>query len=490
MKRVIAVVLLLLSFTAVAQEKGAKPLPKDMPPYGPEKPLKAPQVAPIKLDNGLTVWLVPEPGFPKTALVVVVRGGYAGDPANRPGMSELLLGAIDQGTKTRNARQIAEEFQGAGGDLNGNAEQDDVTLSVSVLSSKLEQALTVLADVVQNATFPDSEVALAKRNLADSLRQRESEPGFLATRAFYKVLYGNHPYSVVSPTQTSIAASTAADLRQDYARRFRPDRALLVVVGDVDSGNMTATIKRLFGTWKAPSAPPLAEVAKPTAPPPHAVFLVPRANSVQTTLNVGAFGPARHDSDYEAVQTANAIYGGMFGSRLINNIREDKGYTYSPGSRLRAYRQAGALYTSADVRNAVTGASFNEISYELNRMVTTDPTKEELARAKRFLAGNYALALQAREAVGRALAVLWVDGMAPEELGLHSEKIEKVTDKDVDAAAAKYFSPTRMTVVAVGEEKVVRDQLKPFGLEIKTAPGTAPATPSTPSTTKKPESKK
>ena len=470
MKRCRFVILLLLFSSLAFAQKDKKALPKDMPAYGPLKPMEAPRTTPVKLDNGLTVWLVPEPGFPKVALVVAVRGGYAGDPKDKPGVSELLLAAIDQGTKTRTARQIAEEIQAAGGDLTGAAEQDDVHLSTSVLASKVEAGLTVLADVVQNATFPDDEVALAKRNLGDSLRSREAEPSFLANRALAQVLFGDHPYSVTSPTQESIASTTAADLRQDFARRFRPNRSLLVVVGDFDPARIEAAVRNLFGRWTATGQAAAVEVPKPTGTPPHTVFLVPRQGSVQTTLALGGFGPARRDADYEPAQVANAIYGGMFGSRLINNIREDKGYTYSPGSGLRPYREAGMIGTRADVRNPVTGASFNEINYELNRMVTTSPSEEELARAKRYLVGTLAISLQSRESVGRALATLWVDGLPPEELGMYSQKIERVSDKDVDAAARKYFPASRMTIVAVGEEKVVRDELAPFGLEIKLAP--------------------
>jgi zinc protease len=153
---------------ALAQKE--TPLPKDLPPYGPEKPLQAPNVKAAKLDNGLTVWLVPEPGFPKIAFAVAVRGGLAADPPDRPGISELLANTIDQGTKSRTAKQIAEEIQAAGGDIAANAGRDSVVVTAGVLSWKADAALTVLSDILLNASFPDNEVALAKRNLADSLR--------------------------------------------------------------------------------------------------------------------------------------------------------------------------------------------------------------------------------------------------------------------------------------------------------------------------------
>ena len=458
-----------LSLAPAFAQKEVK-MPPDLPPYGPLKPAQPPNVKAAKLTNGMTVWLVSQPGVPKVAVVLIVRGGMAADPTNLPGLSELLTNAVTEGTKTRSAKQIAEEMQAAGGDLNGNSEADSLSLSTNVLAEKAASGLAILADVVQNAAFPDDEVALAKRNLSDSLRAREAEPRFLASRAFAKAMFGDHPYSVIAPTQDSVAHATAADLRSEFGRRFRPDQALLVVAGDIDTEKMNSAIEHLFGSWYAPSAPPVPNTPAPPSASPHAVFLVPRPGSVQTTLVLGAFGPTRSAPDYDALEVASATYGGMFGSRLVNNIREDKGYTYSPGASLRTYRQAGVLETRADVRNPVTGASFNEINYELNRMVTTSLTDDELAHAKLYLVGLQAIELQQRDEVARELAGLWVDGLPPEELGIRSKKIEKMTAAEVDAAAKKYFAASRTTIVAVGEEKIVRDELAPFGLELKPAP--------------------
>jgi zinc protease len=150
------------------------------------------------------------------------------------------------------------------------------------------------------------------------------------------------------------------------------------------------------------------------------------------------------------------------------NIREDKGYTYSPFSFLQPLRSAGLLITRADVRNEVTGPSFNEITYELNRMVTTSPTEEELTTARRYLIGNEALQLQSRSAVATELASIWSDGLPPEQIGIFGQKIARTTSADADAAARKYFPAARAVIVAVGEEKVIRDALTPFGIPMQT----------------------
>ncbi len=462
-------ILFFMGIPAIAADK-LQPLPKDLPAYGELKPFRSPQVANLKLANGLTLWLVPQPGFPKVSYTLSVRGGFTADPQGLPGLAELLASTLYQGTATRSARQVAEELQAAGGDLSVRAGSESITITTSVLATKAEAGLAVLADVVQNATFPDSEVALAKSNAADRLQAQESDADFLAGRALTHVLFGDHPYRIEGLTKDTIAKATAAEIRVEYALRFRPDQAILVVVGDVDSGQLKQSAEGYLGKWKSPGTPPVQLVEKPSYAPPHAVFVVDRPDSVQTLIAFGSIGPTESSLDYASMEVANALFGGMFGSRLTRNIREDKGYTYTPSSFVSPKRTVGTFQTWAPVRNEVTGATVNEIEYELNRMVTTSPSEEELSNAKRFLVGNRAIELQSQDSVGRSLTRLWVMGLPAEELGAESDRIGKVTMSDLDSAAAKYFPAVRQAIVTVGVEKVIKDQLAPFGLKVKPAP--------------------
>ena len=466
--RVLIAFLFFAAAFAHAQKEHA--LPKELPPYGPVTSFSTPAVKTIQLQNGLTIWMVSRAGFPKAAAVLVVRGGMAADPKDRPGLAEVLANALSQGTKTRSAREIAEQLQAVGGDLSTRATQDSIIVSTSVLADKFNQALPVLADVVANASFPDSEVGIAKRNVSDSLSQQEAEPSFLAGRALAKEMFGDHPYSVVAPTHSSIDSTTPAELRREFARRFQPKQALLVVVGPFEGADTERVLRRAFEGWQTGRATGVEETPKPEMMFTHAVFFVPRPGSVQTTLRLAYAGPRRQDADYEAAEAANAIFGGMFGSRLVLNIREDKGYTYGPFATIRTYREAGFLFSQADVRNAVTGATFNEMSYELNRMATVPPTETEMTQAKRYLVGLQAIDLQSGIGLAGQLANLWINGLPPDEIARHSEKLEKSTAADVSAAARKYFSAARSTVIVVGEEKVVQEELEPFALEIRQAP--------------------
>ncbi len=446
-----------------------KVLPKDLPAYGAMKPVAAPTVAQMRLANGMTVWLAPTPGFPKIAFALVIRSGYSGDPKDRPGLADLLASTVTQGTSKQSAKQIAEAIAAAGGDLNGDATPDAIYITTSVLAEHAGAALSLLSEIASSATFADEEVEIAKSNAASALEANEAEPGFLGRRALYRAMFGDHPYGIIAPTRESIKQTTAAELRAEYARRFRPDRALLVATGDFESADFEKTIRADFGSWRSAASAAPAEPAAPAYSTSRTVVYVPRPNSVQTALYLGAVAANEAQPDYAAAEVANAMYGGMFGSRLIDNIREDKGYTYSPGSRLVSRSQAGILATRADVRNPVTGASFNEITYELNRMATTAPEDSEIDRARRYLLGSIAIRLQARAAVARSLANLWVSSLPPAELGALTEKISKVTAADVQAAGRKYFPASRMTVVAVGDEKVIKEELAPFGVEFTKA---------------------
>ncbi len=461
----------LLAATPLCLSAGDKPfaMPKDLPAYGTLKPTQPKNLKKLKLSNGMEAWIVSEPGFPKVALALAVHGGYAADPSDRPGLAELLAATVTEGTATENAKQLAESMQSVGGDLEASADADAVVVSTAVLANGFDKALTVLADVGRQATFPESEVKLAASNLISALQASEAEPSFLAKRALYRSLFADHPYATISATKESLAAATVAQLKSEYLRRFRPDEAIIVVVGDVSTEKAEGAIEKAFGSWKAPVSPPVAAVAPPSQSQTRAVVYVPRPGSVQTALYLGSLVPSPSAPDYYSAQLANAIYAGMFGSRLTTNIREDKGYTYSPGGRISGLGATGVLVTRADVRNEVTGPAFNEIEYEMNRMATTAPSEVEVTTAKRYMVGSLALQSQSRSSVALRLVGFWKHGQQPEELWKSSQKIESASPADIENAGKKYFGASHMNVVAVGDEKVIKDSLAPFGVEFKKA---------------------
>jgi predicted Zn-dependent peptidase len=438
-----------------------KPLPKDLPPFGQDKPLPVPAIDQSKLPNGLTIWVVRRAGFPRTTAVLAVRGGTAADPAGREGIAELLAATLKEGTATRSARRIAEELQGVGGEIAATAGPDAIFVTVDGLASGTGTIVTVLGDVARAASFPAAEVELAKANALQGLEAREATPEFPGEKAFAKAVYGDHPYHVIAPSRETLQAATPAQLKEEFARRFRPDDALLVIAGEVDPAAVKATVGRVFGTWKA-EGPALAPPPAPAASPGQKLVVVNRKDSVQSLFIVGRLVPTVTQPDYFPLLVANTVYAGAFGSRLVQNIREDKGYTYSPQGRLQAFEKTGVLRVRADVRTDVTAGTLLEIDYELGRMGATSPSEEELARAKRFQTGLYLLRNQAQGAVARTLANNWVNGLPPEALGQFVTRVDAVSSADVRRVGKTYFPPSTQAVVVVGDEARIKEELSAF----------------------------
>ena len=462
-----------LTFAASSTQAADIKMPGDLPPYGPMQLPQAPKVQSEKLANGLTVWLVQQNNLPKAAVTLTLRGGYCADPADARGISDLLADAVKVGTKTLSARQIAERSQAAGGDLKAEASTENLTLSIEPLSEHLSDSIALLSDLATHASFPEDEVALAKKNLISNIQQEETRPRFLAQRAFGRIHYGDHPYGVISPTAAMVEQATPDSLRRLYGQTFEPDHAVLVVVGAFNPSAVLAAVHSAFDGWTAAqpgSGSASLAAPEPASTPGKKIFFVPRPGSVQTALLLGAPAPIRTDSDYSAFEVANAIYGGMFGSRLTNNIREDKGYTYTPYSYLDVHQNAGVVLTGADVRNAVTGPAYKETVFELNRMATTPVSEQELTSAKRYLLGTLGFRLQSRASVALRLANLWVDGLDAQFIRKDADGIMSSTSSQVQQASSRYLAPEKMIVVAVGEDKVVHDQFAPFDIPVAPAP--------------------
>ena len=470
MKRAILFVLAGLLAPALLPAAERKPLPKDLPPLGEDRPLPKPALAVSKLPNGLTVWTWPRPGVPRFVAVLAVRGGTAADPGGMEGIAELLADTLKEGTATRTSRRIAEELQSVGGEISASASDDAIYVTVNALASGVATALDILADVARAASFPAAEVELARGNAIQGLLARESTPEFLAQKAFARAVFGDHPYHIVAPSKETLQAATPEALRREFTRRFRPEGALLVVVGDVDGAAVSAAVTRAFGPWKGTGEGPAATPPAPAAGP-RKLLVVSRPGSVQSSIMVGRPTPTVTDSDYFPLLVGNTICAGSFlSSRLVENIREDKGYTYSPGGSVQTMQKGGLLAVNADVRNEVTGGALLEIFYELDRMGSTLATDEEVSRAKRFQSGLYLLRNQIQGAVARTLASNWVNGLPPEALGEFVTKVSAVTADEVRAVGRTVFPSVTQTVVVVGDEPKIREEIGEFGPVVSVQP--------------------
>ena len=438
-------------------------LPKDLPPYAADKPLPVPTIEKTTLANGLEVWVVPRDGIPRVDYVLAVRNaGFAADAADAPGFASLFAGLLAEGTAKRDSRQVAEAAQALGGSVGASAGNDGVTVYADALGSNAAPMLGLLAEVVRTPSFPDGEVRLAQANALQALKAAEAQPGFKSMRALRKAVYGDHPYSRTQQTEASINAVTPAGLRAEHVRRFHPDRALLVVTGRIDAGEAFRLAEAAFGDWRV-DAVEAAETpaARRDAEPQR--LLIQRDGSVQSTLRLGSPAIAATDPDYVPMQLAGTVLGGGFSSRVNQNLREDKGYTYGANANLAAARMGGHVQAGADVRNEVTGAALKEFFHEFERLGNEPVPAQELDDTKRYVAGGYLIANQMQGAVAATLANNWLAGLPPEFLGQYVPKIRAVDAAQVQAMARKYYAPERQSIVVVGDGKAVADQLVPYG---------------------------
>ena len=449
----------------IAHEPAAhepEPLPKDLPPYGAERSLPPIHIEQRQLANGLTVWVLPRAdGPPKIHFELAVRGGLAADPAFQPGFSSMLASLLKEGAGARDALRIAQDLQSYGGDLQTDASVDGITLSMSGLASNAAKVITLLSEIALQPSFPDHEVELGKLNAVQALKASEADPDYLARRAMGRLVFEGHPYARILPTEASILAITPAMLHAEHDRRFRPDQALLVITGRIAPDAAFRLAESVFGDWRAEGRAMDGTPPVPTQIAPGRMF-VSRDDSVQSAIRIGRPAIAADSPDYFPLLMANAVLGGGFSSRLMQNLREDKGYTYGAGSAVGAERAGGAVVASASVRNDVTGAALAEFMREYAQLGSTAVPEGELEQTKRYLAGGFLLLNQQQAQVASTLADYWLVGLPPQTLSDYVPKLQAVTAAQVQAMARKYFAPKDQSIVVVGDAAVL-PQLKPYG---------------------------
>lgn len=437
--------------------------PAGMPAFGKEATIPAPKIAKQTLSNGLTVWVVPRQGLPRVDYVLALRGaGFGADSPNQSGFAAMLAGMLNEGTAKRDSRAIAEAAQAMGGEVGASPAADGIVLSANALASHASGMINLLAEIARTPSFPDNEVTLAKANALQALRVSETQPTFRAERAIKAAVYADHPYGHTDPTVASINAVDAALLRAEHAKRFRPERALLVVTGRISESEAMKLAQAAFGDWKAsgpalPETPAAATTAKP------ARIVLKREGSVQSTLRLGSPGIAASADDQIPLRLASTILGGGFSSRINTNLREEKGYTYGASAGARMSRAGGMIVGGADVRNEVTGAALNEYFSEYKRIGNQLASSKEMDMNKRYVAGGYLLSNQLQRSVAATLASNWLVGLPPEFLGQYVPLIRKVTPEQVRTVAKKYFAPERQSIIVVGDPSKLDEQLKPYG---------------------------
>ncbi len=423
------------------------------------------------LANGLQVVMVESRAIPKISMQLVFRTGNAAVAHTRPGLAGITATVVRTGTTSRTSRQIEEDLRRMGADLSTGAGSDSSVISLSGLSDFADGLLELADDLARNAAFPPEEFERERRQELEELRIQRTTPGFLAGERLRRVLFGEHPYAVAAPAEQDVRAYRREELQQFYREHYVAGNALLLAVGDLSSETMLEKIEQRFGTWPA-RKPPETTTAAPPEIRGRRVYLVHLPGAVQAQVLVGNRAITRNHTDWQRLATANAIYGGAFHSRLVMNIREQKGYTYSPRSSVHALREHGYLSIAAAVRNDVAAATLAEIFYEVDRLRALPVGEDELADMQHYLCGVFSLGLATQDGLLGQLATVYLHGLPEDYLETYRDRVRAITREEVLAAARRYFDSPNMQIVLVGEREQLCEQAALFGeVEIYDAQG-------------------
>ncbi len=416
------------------------------------------------LDNGLRARLVPYGQVPKVTMMVAIQAGNVHEAPNEVALADLLARLLQEGTATLSATQLADKVARMGGALSISAGADQTTLRASCLSEYAPELATLLADVVMHPALPASELPRLKADLKRQMKLALAQPGVQARQQFSGALYGSHPYGRPLPTDAQLDALTLEMVQSFYKNQYGAQRTSVYAAGLFDA---PALRQAITSAWKdfTKGPVPLIEVAKPITR--GNLLTQDRPNAPQSTIVVGLPAVDPSNPDFIRLRVMNSLLGGSFGSRITRNIREDKGYTYSPYSYVETHYRTGNWSQNADVTTADTYNSLHEIMYEVERLQKTPPPADELKGIQNFESGMFVLRNSSPNGIIGQLNALDLHGLPETYLTEQVKNINAVTPQQVSETARKYVRPEAMTIVVVGDKKQIDPQLKKFQAERK-----------------------
>ncbi len=465
-------------------------LAQQMPPAGAPRPFHFPAAATRTLANGLRVFVVTSHAEPAIAAqLVILSAGSIQDPQGAPGIADMTASMLTQGTASRSAQQIAEAIDFIGGSLDASAEKDFTTVSLSIVKKDLDTGLGLMSDVVLHPAFQEEELARQRQQLLSDLTVQYTDPGYLASVVFGRVVYGASPYGWPSEgTPETVRQMDRGELAKFHDAHYAPNQSLLAFAGDITPEAAFAAAEKYFGAW------PKASVAAALPPAPAAVsgmrvYLVDKPDAVQTQIRAGTLGIRRNDPDFIPVLVTNRIFGGGYNSRLNTEVRIKRGLTYGANSSFSSHRYAGAFVVSTFTRTAATVEATQLVVRLIGQMSSGEVAPRELNFARDYLAGVYPIQSEtAGQVAGRVLTVA-AFGLPADYNSTYPEMIRSVTAAQVREMARRYLSARNLDIVLVGNSAGYRDAAKkafpeakfveiPFGQLDVLAPGLEKPAPS------------
>jgi predicted Zn-dependent peptidase len=417
------------------------------------------------LRGGLQVILARRGGVPVVNAQLLTLGGSAALAPGEAGLASLTASLLDEGTGARGALEIAAQLEQLGATFYCSAGLDAIEVELNVLSPRLPAALELLADVLLDPTFPEHELERIRGERLARLAQEADDPRALATHALARVLFGaEHPWgSPLLGTPATLARLSRADVVRYYDEHVHPGCSTLIVVGDADPAHLEALLEGTLGGW--PARPHVRRsLPDPPAVTGPCIYLVDRPGAGQSELRVGKVAVARSTQDYAALTVMNTVLGGAFTSRLNQNLREEKGYTYGAGSGFSMRRAPGPFVAQAAVHTPVTHDALAEMLREIRRVGEELVAADELERAKRYVALRLPQRFETGADVTARLSEIALYDLPDDYFARYVGRILSVTAEDVRTAAARHLSPERLVAVVAGDRETIEAPLRSLGI--------------------------
>ncbi|MGH9384416.1 MAG: M16 family metallopeptidase [Vicinamibacterales bacterium] len=441
-----------------------------LPTPGPELPFRFPRIARRVLGNGLELRAVTHRSVPVATAVLLVRGGSSVDPADRPGLTSITTGLLDEGSRGQSALDVADRLARIGGDFDLEVGSDAIVMSLTTLDRFVEEALGLLHDMVTAPNLASDDFDRTRKLRLERIRQLKDHPPAMAERAFVRQLYSPHAYGHLSiGDEMSLTAATVEESRALHATLFTPEGSTFVIVGDRSEDALLDRVTEVFDRWPVSPANATidrsAALASPPAEPMARLGVVRRDGATQSELRIGRVCASRSTPDYHALLALNAILGGQFVSRLNMNLREDKGYTYGVRTAFELRRGRGPFVVQTSVATDRTAAAIHEALTEIRDIGSTRPaTTDELTMAKASLGRGYPRAFETANQVARSVAQLALHGLPDTYFEEFVPRLDAVTIDDVTRVARQYLDLSTMATLIVGDLDRIGASLKALEL--------------------------
>ena len=443
------------------------------PPPDPPLSVEFPTATVEVLPNGLELLLVERHSIPLVTVALAVRAGAVDDPEGLGGTAQMVTLLMDQGTESRQAREIAELLDRLGASIQKEADWDDSLVGITVLSDHIEQASELLADLVLNPAFRPEEVALQRQRTISALQIALQDPSYLADVVFNRALFRTGPYGhPLDGTRDTVPRITGEELRRFHRRHYRPSNAILVLVGDFQPGHGRRLAEKYFGSWKrkgnreqeaGKSGESTEMTSEQTPPSGRRIIVVDLPDAVQTEIRVGNLAPHRASPDYAALEMSNEILAGTAPDRLFEALRTREGLVYGVAGRLDVRRTAGAWRIETATRTAGTLKTLRIILAEMKRMATRRVSRSEIELARSYLKGNMLLQFESAESVSGKLLELLVHDLPPDYWNTFHAGLDPLGRDELLEATRRWLGPEQSLIVLVGNAKAFREGLDVFG---------------------------